>query len=127
MNASKEITLKLCKKWRKDSSINPLTQRKIKKDGPLYKKINNQCEELFKQERLKEDLKALKKKDLISAIKKYFDMIQNRKKRKAVFDVSQGAMLAHEYLDRKTAVPIINPVDWYVSEKFDGMRAIWDW
>ena len=34
-------------------------------------------------------------------------------------------MLAHNYLDSKRK-PIQDPVGWYMSEKFDGERAIWD-
>lgn len=53
---------------------------------------------------------------------------------KALWDVkSQGIMLAHTYKDPKTG-KVKNPpagfpkapVGWFLSEKFDGYRAIWD-
>ena len=53
---------------------------------------------------------------------------------KALWDVkSQGIMLAHTYKDPKTG-KVKNPpagfpkapVGWFMSEKFDGYRAIWD-
>lgn len=34
-------------------------------------------------------------------------------------------MLAHNYMDKERR-PIQNPVGWYMSEKYDGERAIWD-
>src|SRR3990172_9234915 len=40
--------------------------------------------------------------------------------------VSQGVMLANEYLNKKTGKPTIDPVGWFASEKFDGVRAVWN-
>ena len=33
----------LCKQWKKNKNINPLTGRAIKKNGPTYKKIEKMC------------------------------------------------------------------------------------
>jgi len=40
----------LCKKFKENSSRNPLTNRKIKINGPTYKKLNKQCEKILKGE-----------------------------------------------------------------------------
>jgi hypothetical protein len=33
----------MCKQWLSDRNTNPMTGRKIKTDGPVYKKISKQC------------------------------------------------------------------------------------
>jgi DNA ligase 1 len=53
---------------------------------------------------------------------------------KIVYDLkNKGVMLAHNYSDPKTGKkknPVkgfpIAPIGWYLSEKYDGYRAIWD-
>ncbi len=40
-----EITKEHCEKFMKDKTINPLTSRIIKKDGPTYKKLVKACED----------------------------------------------------------------------------------
>jgi hypothetical protein len=45
----------LCKKFKENSSRNPKTNRKIKINGPTYKKLNKQCEKILKGEVVVED------------------------------------------------------------------------
>jgi len=40
---TKQLNNKLCKLWKQDKIINPITNRKIKKNGPTYKEINKKC------------------------------------------------------------------------------------
>jgi DNA ligase-1 len=44
---------------------------------------------------------------------------------KPIYDVNCGFMLAESYYDSDKN-PIINPIGWWVSEKYDGVRAIWN-
>lgn len=37
-----------CTKWLSNPLINPLTNRKIKKNGPTYNKIKKECEKVKK-------------------------------------------------------------------------------
>jgi hypothetical protein len=39
---------------------------------------------------------------------------------------SGDVLLAKEYLDKKTGEPSFDPTDWWVSEKFDGYRSVWN-
>lgn len=60
--------------------------------------------------------------------------IMKEKRREKVYDIpTQGVMLAHNYTDPRTGKkknPVKGfptaPFGWYLSEKFDGYRAIWD-
>ena len=47
---------------------------------------------------------------------------------KRAYDVeTEGCLLAHNFLDKKTQKPTISDFsEWLMSEKFDGVRAIWD-
>lgn len=47
---------------------------------------------------------------------------------KILYDVDvDGIMLAKDYIGKKTKLPVIKSVKgWFVSEKFDGARAIWN-
>jgi DNA ligase-1 len=36
-----------CNKWLENKTINPITKRKIKVDGPTYKKIEKECNKIF--------------------------------------------------------------------------------
>jgi len=51
--------------------------------------------------------------------------VVDRKPKKPEIVFSSSPMLAGNYKDTK-GVPKINPVGWYMSEKFDGYRAIWN-
>lgn len=44
---------------------------------------------------------------------------------KPQYVISHGFMLANNFYESST-VPRINPTGWWQSEKFDGVRAIWD-
>lgn len=108
--------------------VNPATGRCVK--AKISKKqnilVNNKTKNPVKQ------LKT-KKETTLEQIK----VTQTEPKvsnRVAVYDVkSQGVMLAHTYKDPHTG-KVKNPpkgfpkapVGWYLSEKFDGYRAIWD-
>src|SRR3989304_2791349 len=72
---------------------------------------------------IKSSKKGSKKKDLCIAIK---NIVEPVKKEKLYDVVSQGVMLANEYLNKKTGKPSIDPTGWFASEKFDGVRAVWD-
>jgi hypothetical protein len=39
----KPVTKKICKLWKNDKNINPLTNRIIKSKGPIFKELNNKC------------------------------------------------------------------------------------
>jgi DNA ligase 1 len=43
----------------------------------------------------------------------------------ATYDCNRGFMLAESYYDDEKN-PTINPIGWWVSEKYDGVRAIWN-
>ena len=88
----------------------------------------------------KKNIKTLPKKSTVKKIiikKKLTPSLKidcNKSKYKANWDViKNGVMLAHTYKDPKTG-KIKNPPKgttqapngWYLSEKFDGYRAIWD-
>ena len=49
---------KECKEWRKNKNKNPKTNRKIKTNGPTYKKIEKDCDK-------KKKVKKVKKKSLL--------------------------------------------------------------
>ena len=48
----KKLNRKTCKEWHDNHLRNPLTNRVIKLDGPVYKKLKKNCEEM--KERLLE-------------------------------------------------------------------------
>jgi predicted aspartyl protease len=66
------LTLEQCKQWSKNKLINPITNRKIKENGPTYIKIEKKCKELTKKERKKESKKD-KDKELQILIQKIKD------------------------------------------------------
>jgi len=92
--------------------------------------LKNACPQRYKLQELKDIAKSCgitnlnqKKKDLCIAIK---NIVEPVKKEKLYDVVSQGVMLANEYLNKKTGKPSIDPTGWFASEKFDGVRAVWD-
>jgi len=71
------------------------------------------------------DLKK-KKEDLCKMIRQKLD--EGKDVSDIKYDVDQeGVMLAENYIDTKTGKPIITSVEgWLMSEKYDGVRAIWN-
>ena len=67
----------------------------------------------------KEELCRIIKLKTTSPLAKYSDIL---------YDVNQeGVMLAENYINTKTRKPIIDSVKgWIMSEKYDGVRAIWN-
>jgi len=64
----------------------------------------------------------MSKKDICLAIRE-----KTTDSKSVGYDVlKQGVMLADEYINKKTGKPIINPTGWLISEKYDGVRAVWD-
>ena len=64
------------------------------------------------------------KQNLVLSAPKSKQSCPNGNKGRVVF--SGDVLLAKEYLDKKTKKPLINPVGWWMSEKFDGYRSIWN-
>lgn len=48
MNREMSVTFDDCKKWREVPSINPLTKRRIAIYGPVYQRLKDKCEALFR-------------------------------------------------------------------------------
>ena len=80
--------------------------------------------ELLLQDDLRHKLQKYPPQVLNECIKEYY--VHNINKRMSVYNVGKGAMLAKEYLDPKKLSAVVDPEGWYASEKFDGMRALWD-
>jgi len=69
------------------------------------------------------DSTGLAKKDLCNAIRKASGVEPTS----GAYNVHEkGVMLAEEYISKRTGRPIIDPTGYLASEKFDGVRAIWD-
>jgi len=70
------------------------------------------------------DPKGKTLKQLCAEIK----MITRTEHHDRLYDVdADGVMLAKEYMNKKTGKPTVKNVEgWLASEKFDGVRAIWD-
>ena len=39
----KPVTKKICKLWKNNKNINPITNRIIKINGPIYRELSNKC------------------------------------------------------------------------------------
>lgn len=63
MALNKKITMKDCEKWKKNPTINPLTDRKILKTAQTYKNIQKLCSELEKSKSIEKDKEKEKEKD----------------------------------------------------------------
>lgn len=46
-----DLTLELCKQWKNNKGVNPLTNRKIKIGGPTFKKLEMKCIQLERNAR----------------------------------------------------------------------------
>ena len=55
MALNKKITMKDCEKWKKNPTINPLTDRKILKTAQTYKNIQKLCSELEKSKSIEKE------------------------------------------------------------------------
>ena len=58
----------LCNEFIKNDNINPITKRKIKKNGPTYKKLIKQCERISDKEKIK-----TQDKSAIESVKKNYN------------------------------------------------------
>jgi len=86
MDSKIKETLEMCYKFTKDETRNPKTNRKIKKNGPTYKKLWKQCEKAVKieqkrrkEKKEREEKKGRRKKTPKKFIKK--DVRKNIKKK----------------------------------------------
>lgn len=92
--------------------------------------LTRRCPQGYKLEELYEIAKkcgvntnGMGKNDICVAIRKLAAPLKAGK----LYDVgAQGVTLAQEYISKKTGEPIIDPTGWLASEKFDGVRAVWD-
>lgn len=46
--------------------------------------------------------------------------------REIVYPVTNGVMLAEEYRKGSDRIPQVDPTGWWASEKYDGIRVLWD-
>jgi DNA ligase 1 len=113
-----------CNKIKKNTN----TKNKICPPGKILNPTTNRCN------KIKNTIKSnLNKKSGNTIPNKTLKICENGNNGKMVYDVKKGVMLAHTLKDEKTG-KIKNPIKgfpqapkgWYLSEKFDGYRAIWD-
>jgi DNA ligase-1 len=101
-----------------------------KQKVPVGCQLTRSCPQRYKLQELKDIAKACgikdlhqTKKDLCVAIRKITKPVEKG----SLYDViAQGVMLANDYLGKKTGKPTVNPSGWLASEKYDGVRALWD-
>ena len=96
------------KKWIISKTVNTYTSNHIK-----YKIITDTT-----QRKNKHIIKIDKLKPIIST-----RSIITRQT--PIYDCNRGFMLAESYYDDEKN-PTINPIGWWASEKYDGVRAIWN-
>jgi len=125
--------------------LNPDTGRCINKPNKTAKKYSNPANpaksvkpaksaNLAKPAKSAKSAKSANLANLAKLTKKKVKLVIKPKTKKVLWDVkTDGIMLAHTYKDPKTG-KIKNPPKgfpkapegWFMSEKFDGYRAIWD-
>ena len=110
------------KKCKKVEETKPVKKcKKVEEKKPVKKCKKVEEEKPVKKCKVDESKKSSKKECVITGYKKMWDVTKD------------GVMLAHTYRDNKTgkikSAPRNTtqaPKGWYVSEKYDGYRAIWD-